>query len=103
MTTVIQPPPAPAAQWPPQSQGHPFGEPPCWADPLSRDERAELARFMDAWRLYASAAADTVIITRVLGIGQPAALRLSLSLRRACAELADLTIDVTERAQEAAA
>jgi len=67
----------------------------CWADPLSRKERAELARKLAnaSLRFYCAPA------RRRRRDGDPAAARMSR--RMASAEMSDLHLDVTERAEVA--
>jgi hypothetical protein len=102
MNISTQPPPA--TQWPDQPKLHPFGEKPCWADVLTRAERAELARFLAAWcTAFYGSASTPQIRRRNRRMKQGAALEVSRSMTRASAEMADLRIDVTERARVAAA
>lgn len=91
----------PQVEWPQQPQVHPFGDRDCWANPLSKDERLELARFLGAWTKFFYAAADARMTAR-RGLSPSASHRLSVSMMRASAECGDLRMDVTERAAVAA-
>lgn len=94
MTTVTDPSPA---AWPETSQDHPFGDPPCWADPLTTAERRELARLLASWCKSFYAAADARLIChRTVTAGE--AKQLSYDLIAASVDCADLRTDVTERA-----
>ena len=65
----------------------------CWADPLTRKERAELARKLaNACKRFGNAP-----MPRRRQAGDPAAGRMAR--RMASAEMSDLHLDVTERAE----
>jgi hypothetical protein len=91
--TVTSPSPAPAAEWPPQNPSHPFGDDDCWADPLTRAERRDLALLLASWcqRFYDA------------GTTAPDGRRAVHALICTSVEMSDLHLDVTERAQAAAA
>jgi hypothetical protein len=87
VTTVTDPSPA---AWPETSQDHPFGDPPCWANPLTRAERRELSLLLaDACKRLFEAST---------GPSGPYSAQLYASV-----ECSDLHLDVTERAEQAAA
>jgi hypothetical protein len=65
--------------------------PACWADPLCREERRVLAEVLDR------ACSATWLLKDVFAVGQPARYRvIGTSL-----EMANLYLDVTERAEVA--
>lgn len=71
----------------------------CWADPLSRRERAELARMLSRHcAAFFKAGAPRLIRVRA-GAKGAAALWLGDALTATYREMADLYRDVTERAE----
>lgn len=64
----------------------------CWADPLTREERAELARMLARWTLRFHGAA------RMIVRGQRVERAAAEARNLAGADCADLYTDVTERA-----
>lgn len=70
----------------------------CWADPLSRKERAELARHLgSACKRFWDAANTRSVIARTHRLTD--AGNLGNALVMTSAEMSDLHLDVTERAE----
>lgn len=73
-------------------------DPACWADPLTRAERAQLRKKLSRAALSAATAAGDPRDLRRRKIKGSALPELAASLNQVWGEMADLHLDVTERA-----
>ena len=81
-----------------QPHPHPFGDPPCWADQIPLAGRRVLAAMLARACKRSYDAAQFVVARNP----QPADIEVMRALTIISAEMSDLHLDVTERAEVAA-